>query len=76
MDIASLASLGKIAGLGGLAIGLVALLIRPLIDQMSNVPRSKREPTLRFIATGAFGIADAAISRPAFRRSRPVPSIS
>jgi hypothetical protein len=56
VDLSSLASLGKIAGLGGLAIGLVALLVRPIIDRVSSVPSPKRDPTLRFIATGAFGI--------------------
>lgn len=56
MDLSSLASLGKIAGLGGLAIGLVVLLVRPIIDRVSSVPRPKRDPMLRFIAAGAFGI--------------------
>jgi hypothetical protein len=29
MDLSSLATLGKVAGLGGIAIGVVALLVRP-----------------------------------------------
>ena len=56
MDLSSLASLGKVAGLGGIALGVVVLLVRPVIDRMSHVPAAQRGPLLRFIATGAFGI--------------------
>jgi hypothetical protein len=56
MDLSSLASLGKIAGLGGIAIGVVALLIRPIIDRVSSVPVAERAPMLRFVAMGAFCI--------------------
>jgi hypothetical protein len=56
MDLSSLASLGKVAGLGGIAIGVVALLVRPLIDRAAGVPAGQRAPLLRFIAMGAFGI--------------------
>lgn len=56
MDLSSLASLGKIAGLGGIAIGVVALLVRPIIDRVSSVPAAERAPMLRFVAMGAFGI--------------------
>jgi hypothetical protein len=56
MDLSSLASLGKIAGLGGIAIGVVVLLIRPIIDRVSSVPPADRAPMLRFVAIGAFGI--------------------
>jgi hypothetical protein len=56
MDLSSLASLGKIAGLGGIAIGMVVLLIRPIIDRISSVPEAQRAPMLRFVALGAFGI--------------------
>jgi hypothetical protein len=35
VDLSSLASLGKVAGLGGIAIGLVVLLVRPIIDRVS-----------------------------------------
>jgi hypothetical protein len=56
MDLSSLASLGKIAGLGGIALGVVVLLVRPIIDRTSGVPAAQRGPLLRFVATGAFGI--------------------
>ena len=56
MDLSSLASLGKIAGLGGIALGVVVLLVRPMIDRVSSVPAGERGPTLRLLALGAFGI--------------------
>jgi hypothetical protein len=56
VDLSSLASLGKFAGLGGIAVGLVVLLIRPIIDRVSSVNAAERAPLLRFVAIGAFGI--------------------
>jgi hypothetical protein len=56
VDLSSLASLGKIAGLGGIALGAVVLLVRPIIDRVATVPAAQRAPLLRLIATGAFGI--------------------
>jgi hypothetical protein len=56
VDLSSLKSLGEVAGLGGIAIGVVALLVRPVIDRASSVPAAQRAPLLRFVAMGAFGI--------------------
>jgi hypothetical protein len=56
VDLSSLASLGKVAGLGGIAIGVVVLLVRPVIDRTAGVPAAQRAPLLRFLAMGAFGI--------------------
>jgi hypothetical protein len=56
VDLSSLAPLGKVAGLGGIAIGVVVLLVRPIIDRVSSVPAAERAPMLRFVAMGAFGI--------------------
>jgi hypothetical protein len=56
VDLSSLASLGKIAGLGGIALGVVVLLVRPIIDRVSSVPAAQRAPLLRQVAMGAFGI--------------------
>ena len=56
MDLSSLGALGKVAGLGGLAIGVVVLLVRPLINRASSVPAAQRGPLLRLVAMGAFGI--------------------
>ena len=56
MDLSPLASLGKVAGLGGIAIGVVVVLVRPIIDRVSSVPAAERAPMLRVVAMGAFGI--------------------
>jgi hypothetical protein len=56
MDLSSLATLGKVAGLGGVALGVVVLLVRPVVDKTSGVPAAQRGPLLRFVAGGAFGI--------------------
>jgi hypothetical protein len=56
VDIASLASLGKVAGLGGIAFGAIVLLTRPIIKQALGLPAAERAPTLRFIALGAFAV--------------------
>jgi hypothetical protein len=56
MELSSLAALGKIAGLGGIALGVVVLLLRPVIRNSFSLPAKQREPFLRLIAIGAFGI--------------------
>jgi hypothetical protein len=52
----SLEPLGKVAGIGGIAIGAVVLLIRGIIDKTSSVPTKQRASILRFLAIGAFGV--------------------
>jgi hypothetical protein len=56
MDLSSLATLGKIAGVAGIAIGAVVVLGRRVIDRIAGVPKAEQAPLLRFVATGAFGI--------------------
>jgi hypothetical protein len=56
MGLGSLAALGKIAGLGGIAIGVLVLLIRPIVEKSKSLPVAQRAPLLRLIAVGAFGI--------------------
>jgi hypothetical protein len=56
MELSSLAALGKIAGLGGIALGVVVLLLRPVIRNSFSLPAKQREPLLRLIVIGAFGI--------------------
>ena len=63
MDLSSLASLGKVAGLGGIAIGLVVLLVRPMIDRVSTVPAAQRAPMLRLIAWGRSALARSGLLR-------------
>jgi hypothetical protein len=56
LDLSQLEALGKVAGIGGIAIGAVVLLIRGIIDKTSSLPAKQRASTLRFLAMGAFGV--------------------
>jgi hypothetical protein len=56
MDLSQLKSLGEIAGIGGIALGLVVLLIRPLIGALSGLPKAERAGPIKLIAVGCFVI--------------------
>lgn len=56
MDIAQLELLGKVAGIGGIAIGAVVLVSRSIIGKTSGIPPAQRAATLRLVAVGAFVI--------------------
>jgi len=56
VDLSSLAELGKIAGVAGIAIGLIALLAPQFIKGASSLPRAQQAPMLRLVAIGAFAI--------------------
>ena len=61
MDLSSLAELGKVAGLAGIAIGMIVLIARPMIERTKDLPRAERAPTFRLIAVGAFAIGGLGI---------------
>jgi hypothetical protein len=61
MDLSSLAELGKVAGIGGLAIGMVVFVAGRMIEGANDLPRAERAPTFRLIAVGAFAIAGLGI---------------
>ena len=54
MDLSSLETLGKVAGLGGIAIGVVALLVRSLFDRVSSV--HLRRSAHRYSASSLLGL--------------------
>jgi hypothetical protein len=56
LDLSQLELLGKIAGIGGIAIGAVVLIIRWVLDRTSSVPARQRASMLRLVAIGAFGV--------------------
>jgi hypothetical protein len=56
MDLSALEALGRIAGLAGMAVGLVALLVRPIVSQTPILPLAQRAPMLRLIVMGSFAI--------------------
>jgi hypothetical protein len=56
LDLAQLEPLGKVAGIGGIAIGAVVLIIRGVIAKTSTVSVRQRAAMLRLVAMGAFAI--------------------
>ena len=52
----TLAQLGKIAGIGGIAVGAVVLIIRAIAPRLGAVPVKERAPLYRLVIIGAFGI--------------------
>lgn len=69
MDISQLKSLGEIAGIGGIALGVLVLLLRPLIATIGGLPKGVRASTVNLIAVGCFviggfGIAAWTLSQP------------
>jgi hypothetical protein len=62
MDLSSLAELGKVAGVAGVAIGMIVLIVRPMIEGAKYLPRAERAPTFRLVAIGAFAIGGLGIA--------------
>jgi len=56
LDLPQLELLGKVAGIGGIAIGAVVIIIRGVLDKTSSVPTKQRASMLRLLAIGAFGV--------------------
>jgi hypothetical protein len=56
MDLSQLKSLGEVAGIGGIALGVVVLLVRPLIGTIPGLPENARAGTVKWIAAGCFVI--------------------
>jgi hypothetical protein len=61
MDLSSLADLGKVASIGGLAIGMIVLIVLPTIEGTKDLPRAERATTIRLIAIGAFAVGGLGI---------------
>jgi hypothetical protein len=56
VNLSQLASLGKVAGIGGIALGVVVLLVRPVIEQSATLPEATHGWLLLTIAVGAFAL--------------------
>lgn len=56
MNLSQLAGLGKVAGIGGIALGVVVLLVRPVIEQSATLPGATRGWLLLTIAVGALAL--------------------
>jgi hypothetical protein len=62
MDLSQLKSLGEIAGIGGIALGVVVLLVRPLIATIAGLPKNARAGPVKLIAIGCFAIGALGIT--------------
>jgi hypothetical protein len=62
MDLSQLKSLGEIAGIGGIALGVVVLLICPLIATIAGLPKDARDAPVKLIAAGCFTIGTLGIA--------------
>jgi hypothetical protein len=62
MDLSQLNSLGEVAGIGGIALGVVVLVLRPLIASLSGLPKDARVGPVRLIAIGCFVIGALGIA--------------
>jgi hypothetical protein len=56
VNLSQLAGLGKVAGIGGIALGVVVLLLRPVIEQSATLPEATRGWLLLTIAVGALAL--------------------
>jgi hypothetical protein len=61
MDLSSVASLGKIAGIGGIAVGMIIVLVRLVIAKTSSLPKVQQAPLLRLVVWGAFAVGGLGI---------------
>jgi hypothetical protein len=56
LDLSPLVGLGKVAGIGEMALGVVVLLLRPVIDRLGSLPQPAQARLLLAIAVGAFAV--------------------
>jgi hypothetical protein len=62
VDLSQLKFLGEIAGIGGIALGVVVLLVRPLIATIAGLPKNARAGPVKLIAIGCFAIGALGIT--------------
>ena len=62
MDLSQLKSLGEIAGIGGIALGVTALVLHRLIGTIGGIPKNDRGRIVTFIAGGCFVIGALGIA--------------
>jgi len=56
LDLPQLELLGKVAGIGGIAIGAVVVIFREILDKSASIPLRQRAAMLRLVAIGAFSL--------------------
>jgi hypothetical protein len=61
MDLSSLAQLGGVAGVAGIAIGMIVFIAGRMMEGTKDLPRAERAPMFRLIGIGAFVIGGVGI---------------
>jgi hypothetical protein len=56
MNLSGLGHLGKVAGIGGIAIGAVVLLLNALIGTIPGLPADQQAEIVKLLAVLSFGI--------------------
>jgi hypothetical protein len=56
VNLSQLAGLGKVAGIGGIGLGVVVLLLWPVIEQSAILPEATRGWLLLTISVGALAL--------------------
>jgi len=54
MDLSQLKSLGEVAGIGGIALGVALIILRRLVGTIAGVPKDARAGLVKLIAIGVF----------------------
>ena len=62
MDLSQLKQLGEIAGIGGIALGAITILLRNIIGSIAGIPKADRARVVTFIAGGCFMIGALGIA--------------
>ena len=62
MGLSLLKSLGQVAGIGGIALGVIVIVFPGLIRTIAGVPKEARASLVKRIATGCFVIAGFGIA--------------
>jgi len=76
MNLSGLGRLGKVAGIGGIAIGAVVLLMNALIGTIPGLPADQQAEIVRLLAILSFGIgALGIIAWLSAGRASPTPSV-
>jgi hypothetical protein len=74
MDLSQLKQLGEVAGIGGIALGVIAILLRNLIGSIAGIPKADRARVVTFIAGGCFVIGALGIGAWTFGNQQPQPT--
>ena len=61
MNLSGLGPLGKVAGIGGISIGAVVLLLNALIGTIPGLPHDQQADIVRLLAFLSFGIGGVGI---------------